>query len=134
MNARERRDDRPVWRDQRWGTLRAHPRVAQEELSPRAILAPPLERAAIDERPAVKIVIDLTREDEAIDERRVEEQLLKALQRAEPDQIAAADPNQILADVKMPVLVGDIAIANNRDLSRIADAEAVLVRETDVRQ
>src|ERR1700730_15680908 len=80
MNWRERRDARPVGRDHRWGTLRAHPRVAQEELPPRGLLAPPLEHAAIDERPAVKIVIDLTRENEAIDERRVEEQLLKALQ------------------------------------------------------
>src|SRR5215831_12734335 len=69
--------------------LGAHLGVAKKELAPRRRLAPPFERAAVDERPAVEVVVDVAREDEAVDERRVEEQLLKPLERAEPDQVAA---------------------------------------------
>src|SRR5207245_6257225 len=78
-------------RDVRRLPLRPHRRVAQEQLSPLGAFAPALERAAVDERPAVEIVVDVARQDEAVHERRVEEQLLEALQRPEPDQIAAAD-------------------------------------------
>src|SRR5689334_22164757 len=84
--------------------LRTELRVAQEHLPPLGRLAPALEHAAIDERPAVEVVVDVAREDEAVDERRVEEQLLEPLQRTEPDQIAAADPDEILSDVELPVL------------------------------
>src|SRR5712692_1768941 len=54
--------------------LRAHVRVAQEHLAPLGRLAPALEDTAINEGPAVEVVIDVAGEDEAVDERRVEEQ------------------------------------------------------------
>src|ERR1051325_6567405 len=73
---------------------RAQARVAQKHLAPLRRLGPALEHAAIDERPAIEIVIDLARQDEAVDQRRVEEQFLEPLQRAEPDQVAAADAHQ----------------------------------------
>src|SRR5262245_52633616 len=48
--------------------LRAHLRVAQEELSPRGRLAPALEDAAIEERPPIVVVVDVACENEAVDE------------------------------------------------------------------
>src|SRR3989442_7963609 len=66
--------------------LRARLRVAQEQMAPFRGFAPALENAAVDQRPAVEIVIHVARQDEAVHERRMEEQLLKALERAEPDQ------------------------------------------------
>jgi len=59
-------------------------------------------------------------------------QLLEALERTEPDQIAAADPHQVLADVEPPVLLRRVDVADDLDVARIAGAEAVLVREADV--
>src|SRR5207237_4408410 len=112
--------------------LRAVLRVAQEQLAPRSGFAPALEHAAIDQRPAIEVVVDVAREDEAVDERRAEEQLLEFLERTEPDQIAAADPHQILADVEVPALARRIRVADDLDVARVADAEAVLVREADV--
>src|SRR5438067_7830025 len=112
--------------------LRALLRVAKEQLPPRRRLTPALEHAPIDERPAVEIVVDVAREDEAVDERRVEEQLLKSLERTEPDQIAAADPHEIPAHTEVPVLARRVDVADDLDVARIADAETVLVREPDV--
>src|SRR5581483_10119799 len=37
--------------------LRAHLRVAEEQLPPLGRLAPPLEDAAVDQRPAVEVVV-----------------------------------------------------------------------------
>ena len=108
----------------RSGALRPHLRVSQEHLAPLRRLAPALEHAPIDQRPAVEVVVDVAREDEPVDQRRVEEQLLEALQRTEPDQIAAADADQVLADVEVPVLVRRVDVADDLDLARIADAEA----------
>src|SRR6185369_3514561 len=94
-------------------TLRPHLRVAEKQLPPLGRLAPALEHAPIDERPAIKVVVHVARENEAVDERRVEEQLLEPLERTKPDEIPAADADQILADVKLPVLVGGIDIADD---------------------
>ena len=77
-------------------------------------------------------MIEIARQDEAVDERCVEEQPLEPLQRAEPDQIAAADAHEILPDMEAPVLIRGVAIAGDLDVARIAGAEAVLVREADV--
>ena len=77
-------------------------------------------------------MVHVAREDEPVHERRVEEQLLEPFQRPEPDQIAAADADQIPADVKMPVLLCGVDVADDLDLTRIAGAKAVLVREADV--
>ena len=54
--------------------LRPHLRVAEKQLPPAGRLAPAFERTPIDERPAVEVVIHVAREDEAVDERRVEEE------------------------------------------------------------
>src|SRR6202795_206467 len=78
-HARRGDDGRPA--------LRAHLRVAEEELSPRRGLAPVRERAAVEEGPAVVVVVEVAGENEAVDERRMKEQVLEALQRPEPDQI-----------------------------------------------
>src|SRR5947208_2179312 len=93
--------------------LRADGGVAEEHLSPFSRLAPALEDTAVDERPSVEIVVHVAGQDKSIDERGVEEQLLKSLQRTEPDQVAAADPHQVLADVEMPVLFRGIAVADD---------------------
>src|SRR5687767_8846220 len=91
-------------------SLRTQLRVAQKQLAPRGRLAPALEHPPIDQRPAVEIVIHVARENEAVDERGMEEQLLEALQRSEPDEIPAADTDEILADVKLPVLRGGVDV------------------------
>src|SRR5260370_33211193 len=72
--------------DFRWLPLWTCLSVSQEHLAPRSGLAPALEDAPIDQRPPVEVVIHVARQDEAIDERRVNEQLLQTLQLAEPDQ------------------------------------------------
>src|SRR5439155_21480643 len=122
--------DRGPYVDER--SLRPHLRVTKEHLAPRGRLAPALEHAAIDERPAVEVVVHVAREDEPVHERRMKEKLLEPFQRPGPDQVAAADAHEILADVKVPVLVRGVDVADDFDLARIAGAEAVLVRETDV--
>src|SRR5262249_57061065 len=93
--------------------LRAVLRIAKKQLAPRRRFAPALEDAAIDQRPAVEVVIDVAGEDEPVDQRGVEEQLLKLLQRPEPDQIAAADAHQVLADGEVPVLARGGGIADD---------------------
>src|SRR5439155_15031526 len=103
------------------------PCVAQEELPPLGVVAPVLECPAIDQRPPIEVVVDLTRENEAIDERRAKEQLLEPFKGAKPDQVAPAEPHQILADVEVPVFVGDVSVSDEADLPRMADAEPVLV-------
>src|SRR6516162_439392 len=89
----------PLW------TQGALSRVPQEHLAPRGRLAPALEHAAVEKRPAVEVMIDVAGQDEAVDERRPEEQILEALQRTEPDQVAAADAHEVLAHVELPVLL-----------------------------
>ena len=69
---------------------------------------------------------------EAVDQRRVEEQLLEALERAEPEQDAAADAHQVLADGELPVRLRRVDVAHQLDVVRIAAAQSVLMREADV--
>src|SRR5438552_6172263 len=76
--------------------LGAEPGVAQEQLPPAGGLAPAFEPAAIDQRPAIEVVIHVAGEDEAVDERRAEEQLLEAPERPETDQIAPGNPHDDL--------------------------------------
>src|SRR6266545_6278952 len=109
--------------------LGADLRVPQKHLAPFGRFTPALEHAPIDERPAVEIMVHIAGQNEAVDERRVEEQLLEALQRPEPDQVATADAYEVLADVKVPVLRRGVHIADDLDVARVADAEAVLVRQ-----
>src|SRR5262249_6309442 len=133
VNARGRRNggfDRQEHVGER--SLRTHLSIAQEQLAPLGRLAAALAYAAIDERPAVEVVIHVAREDEPVHQRRVEEQLLESLQRSEPDQIAAPYPHEIFSDVELPVLLRDVDVARDLDVARIADAQAVLVREADV--
>src|ERR1700689_431430 len=49
--------------------LRTQLSVTQKQASPVGRLRPAFEDTAIDERPAVEIVVDVAREDEAVDER-----------------------------------------------------------------
>src|ERR1700686_1703280 len=58
-------------------TLGPDPRILEKEPPPRGPVAPSLERAAIQEGPAIKIVVEVAGEDEAVDQRRPEEQLLE---------------------------------------------------------
>ena len=109
--------------------LRPHLRVSKEHLAPLRGLAPALEHPPIDQGPSIEVVVDVARQDEPVDERGVEEQLLEALERTEPDQIAAADADEVLADVELPVLVRRVDVAGDLDVPRVADAEAVLVGE-----
>src|SRR5215475_13943531 len=104
-------------------SLRPHLRVTQEHLAPLGGLAPAFEHAAIDERPAVEIVIDVAGEDEAVDERRAEKQLLEPLERTKPDEIPTADAHEVLADVEMPVLARRVGVACDLDLPRVADTQ-----------
>src|SRR4051812_36388171 len=111
VNARGNRRDRGGIRDNgRELPLRSELRVAQEHLSPRRGLTPAFEDAPIDERPAVEVVIDVAGENESVDQRRMEKQFLKPLERSEPDQVAAGHADKVLADVKMPVLVGGVDV------------------------
>src|SRR6516164_399755 len=52
--------------------LRPEPRVLEKQLSPGRLFRPALEDPAIEEGPAVEVVVDLARQDEPVDERRVE--------------------------------------------------------------
>ena len=106
--------------------------VAEEQLPPFGLFRPSLERPAVEQRPAIQIVVDLAGQDEAVDERGVEKQLLEPLERTEPDQVAAAEPHQVLADVKMPVLLRHFRVADDLDVARVADAQLVFVRQPDV--
>src|SRR6516162_5449322 len=90
--------------------LGTHLCVSEEHLAPRGGLAPALEHPAVDERPPVEIVVHVACEDEAVDERRVKEQLLKPLQRPEPDEIAPTHAHEIFADVESPVLVRGVEV------------------------
>src|SRR5689334_16761228 len=122
MDARRNRNERVGRRWHGQLTLRSHRRVAQEHLPPLRRLAPALEDTAVDQRPAIEVVIDVAGENEAVDQRRVEEQLLEPLQGTEPDQVAAADAYEVLADVKVPVLGCRVAVADDLDVARVADA------------
>src|SRR5687768_8056551 len=75
MDSRRHGHRRLDVRQERRLPLRTPLRVAQEELPPRGRLAPSLEDAPIDERPAVEVVVHVAREDEPVDERCMEEQL-----------------------------------------------------------
>src|SRR5262249_54914892 len=113
-------------------SLRAHLRVPQEQLAPLRALAPSLERPSVEHRPPIEIVIDLARQDEPVDERRVEEQLLESFERTEPNQITARQAYEILAHMKLPVFARGICIPDHLDVCWSTDAEAILVREPDV--
>src|SRR5579872_4113432 len=117
---------------ERWRALGTERGVAEKHATPLGRFRPALEHPSIDQRPAVEVVIHITREDEAVDERGVEKEFLKAFERAEPDEIAAAKSNEILADVKVPVLFRRVGVAHNLDVPRVTDAQAVFVREEDV--
>src|SRR5438093_3755672 len=112
--------------------LGAEPGVAQEQLAPAGGLAPAFEPAAIDQRPAIEVVIHVAGKDEPVHEWCAEEQLLEAPQRPEPDQITAGNANEVLPDVKAPVLVRSIDLARDLDAPRIADSQPLLVRQADV--
>ena len=114
--------------------LGTHPRVAQKQLAPVGFFRPSLERPPIEQRPPIQVVVDLAGQDEAVDERGVKKQLLEPLEGTEPDQVAAAQPHQVLADVKMPVLLRHFGVADNLDVARVADAQPVFVRHADVGQ
>src|SRR5262249_57079562 len=103
--------------------------VTKERGPPPGRLEPSFEDTPIDERPAIEVVVDVACENEPVDERSVEEQLLEPLQRPEPDQIAATDANEVLADMKMPILLCRVDIADNLDLARMSDAKPVFVGE-----
>src|SRR3954447_6564162 len=92
--------------------LRTELRVAQKQLAPFRGLAPALEHMPIDQRPAVEIVVDVAGEDEAVHQRRPEEQLLEAPQRPEPDQIAAAEAYEVLPDMEPPVFPCRVDVAD----------------------
>src|SRR3990172_2445297 len=93
--------------------LRPHLRVAEKQPAPMCRLAPALEGAPIDERPPVKVVVEVARENEAVHQRRVKEQLLKTLQRTEPDEIPAAEADQVLAHVEAPVLPRRVGVPDD---------------------
>src|SRR5205814_3519932 len=104
-------------------TLRSHLRVAEEQPPPSRGFRPALECAPVENRPPAEIVIHLARQDEAVDERSMEEQLLQSLERTEPDEIAADEAHQVLSNVKVPVLAGRLDVADDFDVARSADPE-----------
>src|SRR5262249_1179973 len=85
VNARGNGDAAVGAADRRLRSERAFLGVAEEHLAPFRGFAPAFEHAAVDERPAVEVVVHVAREDESVHERRVKEQFLEALERAEPN-------------------------------------------------
>src|SRR5262249_10881373 len=73
--------------------------VGGEESPPRGLHLPCLEGVPVLEGPAIVVVVDLAREDERVHQRRVEEDLLNALQRAKPEDVPRV-AGQIVAHVK----------------------------------
>ena len=57
--------------------------------------------------------------------------VLDRLERPEPDDVADA-AGAVVADVEAPRLVGEVRVADQLDVARIADAQAGLVRQADV--
>src|SRR5260221_6622137 len=106
------------------------PLVLLEEAAPRRLALPALEDLAILARPAVVVVIQLAAEDEHVHEGGVEEELLKALHRAEPHHVADL-ARRVVADGKPPALVRDVR-ADDLDVARVSDTQTVVVRDLDV--
>src|SRR5690606_22119233 len=103
------------------------PPVGLEELAPVRLSLPVLEGLPVLARPAVVVVVRLAAEDEDVDERGVEEHLLKLLQWAEPHHIA--DPaGGVVADGEAPALARDVG-ANDLDVARVRSEERRVGKE-----
>src|SRR5947209_19840204 len=76
------------------------------------------------------VVIEEAAEDEEIDERRAEEQLLQSPQRTKPDQVAHP-AGQVVAHRELEIDVADV-FADYLDLLGTADTQPGIVGELDI--
>ena len=102
--------------------------IAAKQAAPLGFLAPFQIHAALFERPVDIVVIEFRDKDGNVDDGCVKDELLQELGRSVP-----AQPRQktveIPPDVKAPVFVNRLPIADDLDLTRVAHAQAGLMRQ-----